>query len=88
MLFQQGDAGHGHAPVHGFAHVVDGEQGHWGSHTNQQLTAHGVQSLGLILCVWLDNIWTRFLARDQCTSHTEFVWAALNADTGSNFTSP
>jgi hypothetical protein len=27
MLFQQGDAGHGHAAVHGFAHVVDGEQG-------------------------------------------------------------
>ncbi len=28
MLFQQRDAVHGHAPVHGFAHVVDGEQGH------------------------------------------------------------
>ncbi len=27
MLFQQRDAIHGHAPVHGFAHVVDGEQG-------------------------------------------------------------
>jgi len=27
MLFQQGDPVHGHAPVHGFAHVVDGEQG-------------------------------------------------------------
>ena len=28
MLFQQGDARHGHAPVHGFAHVVNGQQGH------------------------------------------------------------
>jgi hypothetical protein len=27
MLFQQLDTGHGHAPVHGFAHVIDGEQG-------------------------------------------------------------
>ena len=27
MLFQQRDAVHGHAPVHGFAHVVNGEQG-------------------------------------------------------------
>ena len=27
MLFQQGHAVDGHAPVHGFAHVVDGEQG-------------------------------------------------------------
>jgi hypothetical protein len=28
MFFQQGHAVHGHAPVHGFAHVVNGEQGH------------------------------------------------------------
>ena len=28
MLFQQGDARHGHAPVDGFAHVVNGQQGH------------------------------------------------------------
>jgi hypothetical protein len=27
MLFQQRDAIDGHAPVHGFAHIVDGEQG-------------------------------------------------------------
>jgi hypothetical protein len=27
MLFQQRDAVHGHAAVHGFAHVVNGEQG-------------------------------------------------------------
>ncbi len=26
MLFQQRDAVDGHAPVHGFAHVVDGQQ--------------------------------------------------------------
>ena len=26
-LFQQPNAGHGHAFVHGLAHVVDGEQG-------------------------------------------------------------
>ena len=26
MLFQQRDAVHGHAPVDGFAHVVNGEQ--------------------------------------------------------------
>jgi hypothetical protein len=28
MLFQQRDAVHGHAAVHGFAHVVNGQQGH------------------------------------------------------------
>jgi hypothetical protein len=28
MLFQQRDPSHGHAPVHGFAHVVNGQQGH------------------------------------------------------------
>jgi len=28
MLFQERNALHHHAPVHGFAHVVDGEQGH------------------------------------------------------------
>ncbi len=27
MLFQQGHAVDGHAPIDGFAHVVDGEQG-------------------------------------------------------------
>ncbi len=27
VLFQQGHAVDGHAPVHGFAHVVDGQQG-------------------------------------------------------------
>ena len=26
MLLQQPDIGHGHAAVHGFAHVVDGEE--------------------------------------------------------------
>jgi hypothetical protein len=51
MLFQQLHIGDGHAPVHGFAHVVNGEQGDWGSHTNQQLSAHGISSLGLILCI-------------------------------------
>jgi len=33
------------------AHIVDGEQGDLGSPTNQQLSAHGISSLGLILCV-------------------------------------
>lgn len=40
MLFQQLHIGDGHAPIHGFAHVVNGEQDHWGSPTNQQLKAH------------------------------------------------
>ena len=41
MLFQQLHIGDGHAPVHGFAHVVDGLQGHLhggeGFQQNQQL---------------------------------------------------
>ena len=28
MLFKQADVLHHHASIHGFAHVVDGEQGH------------------------------------------------------------
>ncbi len=44
MLFQQGHAVDGHAPVHGFAHVVDGEQRHLhggqGFHLHTGLT-HG-----------------------------------------------
>jgi hypothetical protein len=38
MLFQHLDVRDGHAAVDGFAHVVDGEQGDWGSYTNQQLS--------------------------------------------------
>ncbi len=44
MLFQQGHAVDGHAPVDGFAHVVDGEQRHLhggqGFHLHTGLT-HG-----------------------------------------------
>ena len=38
MLFPQGNAVHGHAPVYGFAHVVNGEQADLGGHINQQLS--------------------------------------------------
>jgi hypothetical protein len=44
MLFQQLHIGDGHAPVHGFAHVVNGEQGHLhgreGFHFNACLAVH------------------------------------------------
>ena len=45
VLFQQLHIGDGHAPVHGLAHVVNGEQGHLGSHTNQQLSGHRLVAL-------------------------------------------
>ena len=38
MLFQQRDAGHGHAPVYRFAHVINGEQGDLHGYINQQLS--------------------------------------------------
>ena len=44
MLFQQLHVGDDHAPVHSFAHVVDGEQGHLhggeGFHFNAGLPVH------------------------------------------------
>ena len=49
VLFQQLHIGDGHAPVHGFAHVVNGEQGHLHRYTNQQLRTHLSVSLDLIL---------------------------------------
>ena len=49
MLLQQPDIGHGHAAVHGFAHVVDGEQSHLGDHTNQQLSHYSPKALARFL---------------------------------------
>jgi hypothetical protein len=44
VLFQKLHIGDDHAPVHGFAHVVDGEQGHLhgreGFHFNACLAVH------------------------------------------------
>jgi len=48
MLFQQLHIGHGHTPIHGFAHVVDGEQGDIATYTNQQLTAHDTPSQTMV----------------------------------------
>jgi hypothetical protein len=45
VFFQQAHVGDGHAAVHGFAHVVDGEQGHLGNATNQQLSHHRLGAL-------------------------------------------
>lgn len=44
VLFQQLDIGDGHAPVHGFAHVVDGEQG----------DLHGGEGFHLDACLAMD----------------------------------
>ena len=49
VLFQQGDAGHAHAPVQGFAHVVNGEQGD--IHVNLQKIA---LALGMKPSQWLE----------------------------------
>jgi len=45
MFFQQADIGDGHAAVHGFAHVVDGEQGHLHSGQGFHLHARGARAL-------------------------------------------
>ena len=45
MLFKQGHTVDGHAPVHGFAHVIDGEQRHL--HGGQSFHLHTGLAHGL-----------------------------------------
>ena len=74
MLFQERNALHHHAPVHGFAHVVDGEQGHLHSGEGFHLHASGADGfnrggaaskrtkylrLSQITACWWDRIGTR-----------------------------
>ena len=45
MFFKQPHITDGHTPVYGFAHIVDGQQGHLKNYTNQQLSTHQAFSL-------------------------------------------
>ncbi len=52
VFFQQAHVGDGHAAVHGFAHVVDGEQGHL--HGGQGFPCRAPKTIALrVLNFWL-----------------------------------